>query len=167
MPKHAHRAGDTTTIRVGLISDTHGLLRPEALAWLRGCHYIVHAGDVGEAGILAELGAVAPVTAVRGNMDTAPWAAALHDTARLDLGPVSIFVIHDLSQLAPAASTRGIRVVVCGHSHKPSVEERDGLLYVNPGSAGPRRFSLPISIGELIVKGTTVAARTVALVTTP
>lgn len=167
MPKHAHRAGDPTTIRVGLISDTHGLVRPEALAWLRGCHHIVHAGDVGEPGILAELGRVAPVTAVRGNVDIAPWAAALGDTAQLDLGPVSILVIHDLAQLTASAATRGIRVVVSGHSHEPSVEERGGVLYVNPGSAGPRRFSLPISIGELIVTGTTVSARTVALVTTP
>ncbi len=149
--------------RVGLISDTHGLLRPEATEFLRGSDCIVHAGDIGDPQILEQLAELAPVTAVRGNNDFGAWAERLGDTARVEIGDVVVYAIHDLSQarLEPVAS--GIRVVVSGHSHKPLIAERDGVLYVNPGSAGPRRFTLPIAVGELIITGNKVSARIVEL----
>lgn len=147
--------------RIGLISDTHGLLRPEAKAFLRGCDAIIHGGDIGHAGILEALAELAPVTAVRGNNDQGAWAERLRDTALLKFGGLSVYAIHDLAQLDTARLDAGVRVVVSGHSHKPCVDERDGVLYVNPGSAGPRRFKLPIAAGELIVRGTAVSARLV------
>ncbi len=136
-------------IRVGLISDTHGLLRPEALAALRGSDFIVHAGDVGDASILEHLSALAPVTAVRGNNDHGAWAARLPDTDRLLAGGMRILVLHDLAALDDAATR--IDVVVSGHSHRAKTERRADVLYVNPGSAGPRRFWLPISVGMLTI----------------
>lgn len=150
-------------IRAGLISDTHGLLRPEAIAFLRGSDLIVHGGDICDPAVLHELAAIAPVTAVRGNNDKGDWAARLRDTEMLQVGGVWIYAIHDLSGLDIDPAAAGVRVVVSGHSHKPRVEERDGVLYVNPGSAGPRRFKLPISVGELIVDGDEVSARTVQI----
>jgi putative phosphoesterase len=141
---------------VGLISDTHGLLRPEALRFLRGAEYIIHAGDIGTPEILEELRALAPVTAVRGNNDGGAWARGVPSTAELDVADVVIHVLHDLKELRLRA---GVRVVVSGHSHKPLVQERDGVLYVNPGSAGPRRFTLPVAVGELRISGETVKAR--------
>ena len=149
--------------RVGLISDTHGLLRPEAKAFLQGSDLIVHAGDICDPRILEELAAIAPVTAVRGNNDSGTWAEQLRETELLQVGEVFVYVIHDLAQLDIDPSAAGARVVVSGHSHKPTVEERSGVLYVNPGSAGPRRFKLPIGVGELIVTGRSVSARTVEL----
>lgn len=149
-------------MRVGLISDTHGLLRPEALDALRGSDRIVHAGDIGAPDILAALEAIAPVTAVRGNNDRAAWAAEIPETNTLDADGASILVIHDVAALGARAARRH-RVVVSGHSHRPSIAERDGVLYVNPGSAGPRRFTLPISIGELVVSGRSVRARLIDL----
>ena len=148
-----------TRLRIGLISDTHGLLRPEATAFLAGSDHIVHAGDVGEPAILDALAAIAPVTAIRGNVDTDGWADRLPETARVTLGGVAIHVLHDLGALDVEPRAHGIRVVVYGHSHQPAVAERDGVLYVNPGSAGPRRFRLPIAAAELIVEGTAVSAR--------
>jgi putative phosphoesterase len=148
-------------LRIGLISDTHGLLRPEAKAFLRGSDYIVHGGDIGDPRILEELAALAPITAVRGNNDRGPWAGRLHETELLQVGEISVYVIHDLSQLDIEPQAAGVHVVVSGHSHKPLVEQRDGVLYVNPGSAGPRRFKLPIAAGELIVTGSSVSARIV------
>ena len=145
--------------RVGLISDTHGLLRPEAIAFLRGSHYIVHAGDICDPRILEALAALAPVTAVRGNNDRGGWAQRLRETELLRVGELSIYAIHDLAQLDIDPRAAGVRVVVSGHSHKPLVEERDGVLYVNPGSSGPRRFRLPIAAGELLVAGSSVTAR--------
>ena len=145
--------------RIGLISDTHGLLRPEAVAFLRGSDYIVHAGDIGDAAVLVELGAVAPVTAVRGNNDSGAWAKGIAETEVLKIGAVSIYVLHDLAQLELDPLAAGYQVVVSGHSHKPVVQERDGVLFVNPGSAGPRRFKLPISAGELRIEGGQVSAR--------
>jgi putative phosphoesterase len=151
-------------LRIGLISDTHGLLRPEALAFLRGCDRIVHGGDIGRADILARLAEVAPLTAVRGNNDVGDWAEAIPETAWLEAGGVRLHVLHDLALLAVDPRAAGARVVVAGHSHRPRVEEREGVLFVNPGSAGPRRFSLPISIGELMIGADgAVAARTVEL----
>jgi len=141
-------------MRVGLISDTHGLLRPEAVRFLRGADHIIHAGDIGAPEILEELRAIAPVTAVRGNNDTGRWARALPSVANLKLDGAAIHVVHDLADLRAQA-----RVVISGHSHKPKVEERDGVLYVNPGSAGPRRFTLPVAVGELKISASSVRAR--------
>jgi putative phosphoesterase len=150
--------------RVGLISDTHGLLRPEAKAFLEGCDCIVHGGDIGHASILEELTKLAPVTAVRGNNDKGLWAEHLRETEFLRVGGVFVYVIHDLARLDIEPNAAGVRVVVSGHSHKPLVEERNGVLYVNPGSAGQRRFKLPIVVGELLVTGSSVSARIVELV---
>lgn len=149
--------------RIGLISDTHGLLRPEAIEFLRGSDHIVHGGDVCEPGVLEALAAIAPLTAVRGNNDRGAWAERLRDTEVLRLGAVSVLVIHDLAELDVEPGAAGIAVVVSGHSHQPSLERRNGVLFVNPGSAGPRRFSLPISVAELIVAGDEASARIVEL----
>ena len=158
-------SGDTGSVdlRVGLVSDTHGLLRPEVRAFLVGCDYIVHGGDVGAAGILEQLAAMAPLIAVRGNNDMQPWAARLRETELIRVGNVFVYVIHDLARLDIEPGAAGVRVIVSGHSHKPLVRERDGVLYVNPGSCGPRRFKLPISVGELMVSGSGVQARTLDL----
>jgi putative phosphoesterase len=150
-------------LRVGLVSDTHGLLRPEARAFLVGCDYIVHGGDVGDPKILDDLAAMAPLIAVRGNNDAAPWAKRLRHTELIRVGNVFVYVIHNLAELDIDPRAAGVRVVVSGHSHKPSVQERDGIMYVNPGSCGPRRFKLPISAGEIVVSGSAVQARTVDL----
>lgn len=150
--------------RVGLISDTHGLLRPQALAFLQGCDSIIHAGDIGDPAILDALQNIAPVTAVRGNNDEGQaWAAAVPETQRLSIGKVSIYVLHALSLIDIDPAAQRIRVVVSGHSHKPLVEQRDGVLYVNPGSAGPRRFKLPVTIGELLIDQGAVRANLVEL----
>jgi putative phosphoesterase len=151
-------------MRVGLISDTHGLLRPEALGFLAGCDHIVHGGDIGGPEILERLAAIAPLTTVRGNNDTAVWTRTIPVTARIDLGGVSLYAIHDLKELDIDPAASGVRVVISGHSHRPSSRERGGVLYVNPGSAGRRRFSLPISAGELIIEAGRVEVRLVDLV---
>jgi uncharacterized protein len=140
-------------VRIGLISDTHNLVRPEALQWLAGCEAIVHAGDVCAPQVLEALARIAPVTAVRGNNDTGSWAEALPGETTLAIAGVTIHVVHDIADLSVDPRAWGIDVVVTGHSHKPSVESRDGVLFVNPGSAGPRRFKLPISAGVLVVEG--------------
>jgi putative phosphoesterase len=145
-------------LRVGVISDTHGLLRPEATAFLAGSAHIVHAGDVGDPAILDTLAAIAPVTAIRGNVDTDAWAARLPEATRVTIGGVTIYLLHDLAALDIEPHRHGVRVVVYGHSHKPSAVERDGVLYLNPGSAGPRRFSLPIAAAELLIDGGRVGA---------
>jgi putative phosphoesterase len=134
---------------VGLISDTHGLLRREAAAALAGVDRILHAGDVGKPEILDELGAIAPVTAVRGNVDTAAWAENLPDDKVTFIDGFNIYMLHNLSEMTMDPKAAKMDVVVSGHSHKPLIETQDGVLYVNPGSAGPRRFTLPISIGFL------------------
>jgi putative phosphoesterase len=149
--------------RIGVISDTHGLLRPEATAFLHGSDFIIHAGDIVGASILEKLSAIAPVTAVRGNNDRGPWADAVPETQVLNIGEVSIYVLHNLDDLDLDPVATGHNVIVSGHSHKPLVERRDGVLYVNPGSAGPRRFKLPISVGELQITGNSVEARIVEL----
>jgi uncharacterized protein len=154
---------DAGVLRVGVISDTHGLLRPEAIAHLTGCDHIVHGGDIGGPEILAQLALLAPVTAVRGNNDTAPWAASLPETRLLQLGGVKIYVIHNLDQLQAQGRPAGVRVVVSGHSHKPLICQRDGVLYVNPGSAGPRRFRLPVSVARLEIRGDSVTSALVQL----
>jgi putative phosphoesterase len=151
-------------IRVGLISDTHGLLRPEAKAFLTGCKLILHGGDIGSQQILEELATLAPVTAVRGNNDHGAWVQQIAESEFIKIGEHFIYMLHDLSQLDIDPRSAGVKVVVTGHSHAPSVYEQDHVLYVNPGSAGPRRFKLPIAVGELLVDGARVSARTVVLV---
>lgn len=148
---------------VGLISDTHGLVRPEAVEALRGVELILHAGDVGGPHVLEQLGVVAPVVAVRGNNDTGAWAEALPDWEAVEIGPVSIYVLHDLKEIDISPAGAGFRVVVSGHSHRPSAEDRRGVLYVNPGSAGPRRFSLPVGVARLKVSGEAVDAQLIEL----
>jgi putative phosphoesterase len=134
---------------VGLISDTHGLLRPEALRALDGSDLIIHAGDVGKPEILDALRALAPVIAVRGNIDQGEWASSLPLTACAAAGSAAIYVLHDIQQLDLDPAASGFQVVVSGHSHKPSRTEKNGVLYVNPGSAGPRRFKLPVTVACL------------------
>jgi uncharacterized protein len=149
--------------RVGLISDTHGLLRPEAKAFLEGCDHIIHGGDIGTPEILDQLAALAPLSVVRGNNDRGEWAVDLAETQLVQIGEVLFYVLHDIAQLDIDLRAARIRVVVCGHSHVPSVTERDDVLYINPGSAGPRRFKLPITAGELTITGSAVSARIVRL----
>jgi len=148
---------------VGVISDTHGLLRPEALQALRGSEHIIHAGDVGDPEILDQLRTIAPVTAVRGNIDKDAWARKLPDTAVLEIARVSIYVLHDLAQLDLKPEAAGFEVVISGHSHVPKQETRDGVLYFNPGSAGPRRFKLPITVGKLVIEKKKVRAEIIVL----
>jgi len=142
----------TEDITVGVISDTHGLLRPDALEKLHGVDAIVHAGDVGDPEILVQLRQVAPVTAVRGNIDTAAWSRSLPETEVLKIGGVSLYVLHKVQELDLDPSVAGFAAVIFGHSHKPLIEMRKDVLFFNPGSAGPRRFSLPISLGKLTVR---------------
>jgi hypothetical protein len=134
---------------VGVIADTHGLVRPEALAALAGVHRILHAGDVGSRAVLDALSALAPVTAVRGNNDFGPWAEALADTLDVDLGGARVHVLHDLKLLALDPGSAGFRAVIAGHSHRPALSVRGGVLFLNPGSAGPRRFNLPLGVARL------------------
>ncbi len=137
---------------IGVISDTHGLLRREALEALQGSELILHAGDIGPSDIIEQLRAIAPVHVVRGNCDHGPWAQALPETEVVSVGDTDIYMIHDLGLLDLNPSAAGLAAVICGHSHHPNVEERDGVLYLNPGSAGPRRFSLPVSVAHLYLE---------------
>ena len=149
--------------KIGVISDTHGLLRPEALAALRGVDLIIHAGDIGSREIIDRLNEVAPTLAIRGNNDREPWAKSIPETRLLECGPSTIFVIHNLKELGFDPAGRRIGVVISGHSHKPSITERDGVLYVNPGSAGPRRFKLPIAIATLHIDSSKATAKILEL----
>ncbi|MDP3584155.1 MAG: metallophosphoesterase family protein [Thiobacillus sp.] len=153
---------------IGLIADTHGLLRPEAVAALQGCAHIVHAGDIGSRsgeprGVLDMLAQIAPTTVVRGNNDRADWATTIPYTADIEFERVRIHVLHILDELAIDPSAAGTHVVVSGHSHQPRVETRAGVLFVNPGSAGPRRFRLPVSVARLWVDDTHAEAELVTL----
>jgi len=148
---------------IGVISDTHGLMRPEALQALTGSQLIIHAGDVGDLGILDVLGTIAPVIAVRGNID---MASALPEFERIEQGGVSIYVLHDVNQLDFDPAAAGIQAVISGHSHKPSIRTAGGVLYLNPGSAGPRRFKLPITVARLHVRGERLEAERVDLLDT-
>jgi len=150
-------------ITLGVISDTHGLLRPEAIEALRGSNRILHAGDIGAPEILEALAQIAPVTAIRGNVDTAPWARALPETEVVEAGGLSIYMLHDLGRLDLKPEAAGFRAVIYGHSHQPKVEEKNGILYFNPGSAGPRRFHLPVAVGKLIVDAGKVRAELMEL----
>jgi uncharacterized protein len=145
--------------RLAVISDTHGLLRPEALPLLDGSDAILHAGDIGRPEILEELSALAPVHAVRGNNDRGAWAEALPEAHSLEVERVLIHLLHDIGDLDLQRLARAPQVVVTGHSHRPSIGEREGILYLNPGSAGPRRFKLPVTIAELIISGGRAQAR--------
>jgi putative phosphoesterase len=136
-------------VRIGIISDTHGLLRPEAVQGLAGVDHIIHAGDIGSPDVLAGLRLIAPTTAIRGNIDSGDWAARYPATARVTLGGRSIYVLHNLKELAFDPAAAGIDVVVSGHSHQPKIETVGGVIYLNPGSAGPRRFTLPIALATL------------------
>jgi len=134
---------------IGIISDTHGLLRPEGLEMLRGSAHIIHAGDIGAPEIVPELEKIAPVTAIRGNVDTQPWARRFPEMEVVELGGLHIYVIHDANALDLNPQAAGFAAVISGHSHQPKQETKGGVLYFNPGSAGPRRFSLPVSVGRL------------------
>jgi putative phosphoesterase len=151
---------------VGVISDTHGLLRPEAVAALRGSDYIIHAGDIGDASILKTLAEVAPVTAIRGNVDREAWARKIFSTNVLEAGGISIYVLHNIQELDLEPEAAGFGVVVCGHSHVPKQETKNGVLYFNPGSAGPRRFRLPVTMGRLKIQGGRVSGEIVEIVPT-
>ena len=150
-------------MRIGVISDTHGLLRPEALQALRGSEHILHAGDVGDPAILDALRKIAPVTAIRGNVDVSGDCARLPETELVELGGVGIYMLHDLNALDLNPIAAGVAVVISGHSHKAKIERKKGVLYFNPGSAGPKRFSLPISVGLLEIVDGRVEARVVQL----
>jgi putative phosphoesterase len=138
-------------VLIGVISDTHGLLRPEAVAALRGVEHIIHAGDIGAPEVLSSLAEIAPVTAVRGNNDRGAWAGRIPTTAVFEAPGLRLYVLHDVNELDLDPAAAGFGVVVAGHSHHPSQDQRGGVLFFNPGSAGPRRFRLPISIGRLHV----------------
>ena len=148
---------------VGVISDTHGLLRPEAVLALSGSSYIVHAGDIGDENILRTLEAMAPVTVVRGNTDYDAWARCLPPTAVLDVDGVRIYAVHDIAQLDIDPRAAGVNVVVFGHSHRPGIETRGDVLYLNPGSAGPRRFDLPVSVAHITIVGGAAKAEIVKI----
>jgi uncharacterized protein len=148
---------------IGVLSDTHGLLRPEAIDALRGSDYIIHAGDVGDPAILDRLTESAPVTAIRGNVDHGDWAAKMPATNVLEIGAVSIYILHNLADLDLKPEAAGFAAVISGHTHKPKQQIKNGVLYFNPGSAGPRRFKLPVSLGKLIVADGQIRAEIVIL----
>ena len=148
---------------IGVISDTHGLLRPQAVAALQGADLILHAGDVGDRDILDRLGAVAPTVAVRGNVDTAVWTTALPMTEVVEVGGLCLYMLHDRAALDLDPMAAGFAAVIFGHSHRAGAELRDGVLFLNPGSAGPRRFSLPITVARLTVSGATLSYEIVEL----
>jgi putative phosphoesterase len=150
-------------MRVAVLSDTHNLLRPSALDFIRGADHILHAGDVCGPAVLAQLAAIAPLTAVRGNNDHGAWAQALRTTEIVRIGEIFIGMVHDLAELDVDPVGAGVQVVVTGHTHRPLIEQRGGVCFLNPGSAGPRRFRLPIAVGELLISGNSVSARVVEI----
>jgi uncharacterized protein len=150
-------------LRIGVISDTHGLLRPQALEALAGAQHLIHAGDVGGSEVLEQLRQIAPVTAVSGNNDFGEWAAALPAAVTFQLGGLRLHLLHDVAALALVPVALGIRAVIAGHSHRPAIRESGGVLYLNPGSAGPHRFSLPISVAWLEIEDGSLRARLVDL----
>jgi len=154
-------------IVISLISDTHGLLRPEAVAGLAGSDFIVHAGDIGSTDVLEGLARIAPITAIRGNVDRGDWAAGLPPTEVLGAGGTYLYVVHDIAELDLDPVAAGFQAVISGHSHQPAVREKDGVLYINPGSAGPRRFSLPIAVGRLTISGGRIVPELIELACAP
>jgi len=153
----------TRPLLIGLIADTHGLIRPQALDALRGADLIIHAGDIGNAEVLDALRLIAPLYAIKGNNDRGPWAKQLADTMIITVGELKLYLIHDANELHFEPSQRGIGAVISGHSHKPSIIRCDGVLLVNPGSAGQRRFNLPVAVGKLHVDGFDAKAEIVEL----
>lgn len=149
---------------IGVISDTHGLLRLEALNALQNSDLIIHAGDIGKPEVIEALKSIAPVVAIRGNNDKGRWARRFPETAVVEIGKVRIYVIHDVKELEIDPAAAGFRVVISGHSHQPAVRRRNGVLYLNPGSAGPRRFKLPVAVARLRVRGESVTCRILELV---
>ena len=149
--------------RIGVISDTHGLLRPEVVPIFKGVDLILHAGDIGSVEVLDQLRTVAPIVAVRGNNDRGDWANQIPDSEVAHVGGISIYILHDLNELDSRPPAGSVQVVISGHSHRPSIERRDGILFVNPGSAGPRRFKLPISVARLTIQGSTVSGELIEL----
>ena len=150
-------------LNLGVISDTHGLLRPQAVAALRGCDLIIHAGDVGDEAVLDGLRSLAPTYAIRGNIDTETWAQRLPATNIVEVGELSFYVLHNIADLDLDLPTAGFAAVVYGHSHQPSIKRNDGVLYLNPGSAGPRRFRLPVTLARVAVAGTELTPEIVEL----
>jgi len=163
MPSSRRSEREAATQWIGVISDTHGLLRPEAVAALQGSDYIIHAGDVGDPGILVRLTTIAPVTAVRGNVDGEKWARDLPETNVLEVGSIAIYVLHDVGRLDLDPRSAKFAAVIFGHSHRPSQEMRNGVLFFNPGAAGPRRFTLPVTVGRLRISGSQVSAEIIHL----
>ena len=151
-------------MRIGVISDTHGLLRPSAIAVLEDCDHIIHAGDITDGAVLETLRALGPLTIVRGNNDRGPWTAGIRASEMIELDGAHIYVVHDIADIEIDPVAAGVSVVITGHSHKPSISRRDGVLYLNPGSAGPRRFTLPIAMAELTIDASKVDARIIELV---
>jgi uncharacterized protein len=154
-------------VLIGVISDTHGLLRPAAVAALHGSDHVIHAGDIGDPAILTKLSEIAPVTAVRGNCDHGDWAQLIPETNVLEIAGLTIYVLHILEKLDFKPDAAGFAAVVCGHSHMPRQELRNGVLYFNPGSAGPRRFSLPITVGRFMVDAGQLRGEIIDLVANP
>ena len=163
MPSHPRSRKKTSAQLIGLISDTHGLIRPQALDVLTGVDFIIHAGDIGAPEVIDHLKRIAPVVAIRGNNDRERWAKSLPDIKLVKTADAKLYIIHNVKELDYDPLRRGIQVVISGHSHKPSVGNRDGVLYVNPSSAGPRRFKLPIAVGKLQVEGMQVRAEIIEL----
>ena len=155
--------GQGKQLLIGVISDTHGLMRPEALMALEGASLLIHAGDIGRPEVIVALGSIASVVAVRGNIDRGEWAHYLAESEVVRVGKAKIFVLHNANEIGLDPAAAGIAAVISGHSHCPMVTKRDGVLYVNPGSAGPRRFTLPVSVARLWVKGRSVEAEIVEL----
>lgn len=149
--------------KVGIISDTHGLMRPEALAALEGSELIIHAGDIGSREVMRSLAAIAPLHSIRGNVDTQDWAAEIPETTAVQVENATFWVLHDLNQLDLDPAAGGFRAVISGHSHKPKIEEKNGVLFLNPGSAGPRRFRLPVTVARCEVDGESIRAELVEL----
>jgi uncharacterized protein len=154
---------DKNSFIIGIISDTHGLLRPEAAEVLQGSDIIIHAGDIGKEIVLDKLGVIAPVVAVRGNMDSESWAYKLRKTEIVKLNKSLIYVIHNINSLDLDPAVSHINVVISGHTHRPSISDHRGVLYINPGSAGPRRFNLPVSAVLLKIRGTSLDAKIITL----
>jgi uncharacterized protein len=150
-------------LRIGVISDTHSLLRPEAVEYLRGSDHIIHAGDICDPTVLDQLREIAPLTVVRGNNDHGAWAESIPETELVEIFGVHFYVVHDIAEMDIDPGSVGVRVVVSGHSHQPAVFERGAVLFLNPGSAGPRRFKLPVSAGEVVIRGSSVVANTALL----
>ena len=152
-----------TSRLIGIISDTHGLLRPQVLQAFKGVDLILHAGDIGRPEVLDGLRSVAPVQPIRGNNDSAPWAKQIPETELVRVGAVAIYLIHDLKEMRLKPPPDRVDVVISGHSHRPLIDRRDGVLFLNPGSAGPRRFKLPISIARLTISGSVVRPKLIEL----